>query len=111
MLVSDILKDPDFTLINQSDVSSIINNVFACDLLSHAMGFAAEKDILITVLNNVNVLGVASLLEFSGVVFSHNINVNDAIIKKANELDIPLLKTSLTTAEAVVRISKIGNGN
>jgi len=98
MRVNDLLKDPDFTLINQSDINKEINNVFACDLLSHAMGFAAENDLLITVLNNINVLGVASLLEFSGVVFSHNINVNDAIIKKANELDIPLIKTRLTTA-------------
>ena len=97
MLVSDILLDDDFTLINQSDINNKINNTFACDLLSHAMGFAEENDLLITVLNNVNVLGVASLLDFSGVVFSHNINVNDAIINKANELGIPLLKTTLTT--------------
>jgi hypothetical protein len=111
MLVRDILRDSDFTLINQSDVNNEINNVFACDLLSHAMGFAAENDLLVTVLNNINVLGVASLLDFSGVVFSHNINVNEAIIKKANELEIPLLKTRLTTAEAVVRISQLGNTN
>ena len=108
MLVSDILRDPDFTLINQSDINNEINNVFACDLLSHAMGFAAENDLLITVLNNVNVLGVASLLDFSGVVFSHNISVNKAIIDKANELEIPLLKTTLSTAQAVVRIQKLG---
>lgn len=111
MQVSDILKDSNFTLINQSDINNKINNVFACDLLSHAMGFAAENDLLITVLNNINVLGVASLLDFSGVVFSHNINVNEAIIKKANELEIPLLKTRLTTAEAVVRINSLGNTN
>lgn len=111
MLVSDILKDNDFTLINESEIDIKVNNVFACDLLSHAMGYAEENDILITVLNNVNVLGVASLLDFSGVVFSHNINVNEAIIKKANELHIPLLKTSLTTAQAVVRITNLGKTN
>ena len=111
MQVSDVLKDPNFTLINQSEIDNKVNNVFACDLLSHAMGFASENDLLITVLNNINVLGVASLLDFSGVVFSHNINVNEAIIKKANELEIPLLKTRLTTAEAVVRISQLGNTN
>ena len=111
MLISDILEDNDFTLINQSDTGNQINNVFACDLLSHAMGYAEENDLLITVLNNVNVLGVASLLDFSGVVFSHNINVNDTIIKKANELGIPLLKTKLTTAQAVVRITEIGKNH
>lgn len=107
MQVSDVLKDPNFTLINQSEIDNKVNNVFACDLLSHAMGFASENDLLITVLNNINVLGVASLLDFSGVVFSHNINVNDAIINKANQLGIPLLKTGLTTAQAVVRIHSL----
>lgn len=108
MLIKDILKDDSFTLINQGSIENKINNVFACDLLSHAMGHAEENDILITVLNNVNVLGVASLLDFSGVIFSHNISVNESIITKANELDIPLLKTSLTTAQAVVKINELG---
>ena len=108
MLVKDIVELPDFELINESDVNIEINNIFACDLLSHAMGFADENDLLITVLNNVNVLGVASLLDFSGVVFSHKINVNQAIIEKANELGIPLIKTALPTAQAVIKITEAG---
>jgi hypothetical protein len=111
MLVSDILKDDLFQLINQGDINKKINNVFACDLLSHAMGYAEENDILITVLNNVNVLGVASLLDFSGVVFSHNINVGDAVISKANELGIPLIKTSLSTAQTVVNLRDLREDN
>jgi hypothetical protein len=111
MLVSDILKDDLFQLINKGDINNKINNVFACDLLSHAMGFAEENDLLITVLNNVNVLGVASLLDFSGVVFSHNINVGAAVLAKANELGIPLIKTSLTTAQAVVKIRDMRKDN
>ena len=75
------------------------------------MGFANENDLLITVLNNVNVLGVASLLDFSGVVFSHKTNVNETIIAKANELGIPLIKTALPTAQAVININELGDNN
>jgi serine kinase of HPr protein (carbohydrate metabolism regulator) len=108
MKIKDVLNNSNFNLINNGDTLREINKTFASDLLSHVMGFAEEDDILITVLNNINVLGVASLLDFSGVIFSHNINVNDAIIAKANELNIPLLRTKLSTAEAVVILDKLG---
>jgi predicted transcriptional regulator len=108
MRISDVIALEDFTLINQVDINSQINKLFASDLLSHAMGNAQENDLFITVLNNVNVLGVASLLDFSGVIFTHNISVNDAIIKKANELNIPLIKTSLSTVQVVIKLNQIG---
>jgi len=111
MKIKDLLENNHFTLINDGVVDAEINNVFASDLLSHVMGFANEDDCLITVLNNINVLGVASLLDFSGVIFSHGIKVNQAVIDKANELDIPLLSTKLTTAETVVMIHELGNNN
>ena len=108
MKIKDLLSTEEFVLINKGDTELEINNVFSSDLLSHVMGFAEENDILITVLNNINVLGVASLLDFSGVIFSHNVSVNEAIITKANELNIPLLKTKLSTAKAVVTLHKLG---
>ena len=108
MKVSELINNDNFELLNTDLIDKEINKVFASDLMSHVMGFAEESDILITVLNNINVMGVASLLDFSGVIFSHNVNVNEAIIKKANELEIPVLKTSLTTSETVVLLDKLG---
>lgn len=108
MQVKDILANEHFELINNASTELDINEIFASDLLSHVMGFAKEDDILLTVLNNINVLGVASLLDFSGVIFTHNINVNESIINKANELNIPLLKTKLSTAETVILLNKLG---
>lgn len=108
MIIKLLVENENFKLINDASTNGEINNVFSSDLLSHVMGFAAENDILITVLNNINVLGVASLLDFSGVIFSHNIKVNEAVISKANELDIPLLKTKLSTSETVVLLHNLG---
>lgn len=105
MRITDILKNDKFTLINNEvNLDNQINKLFASDLMSHVMGFAETNDCLVTVLNNINVLGVASLLDFSGVIFAHNVKVNEHIIKKANELEIPLLHTELTTVEAVMQI-------
>lgn len=111
MLVKDILNNNNFKLINDVTSEIEVNNLFASDLLSHVMGFASENDVLLTVLNNINVLGVASLLDFSAVIFTHNIKVNENIIIKANELEIPIIQTSLSTAQAVIILNGVKSNN
>lgn len=112
MKVKEILLSENFTLItDESGLNNDINGIFSCDLLSHVMGNANNGNILITVLNNINVLGVASLLDLSCVIFSHNIKVNDEVVIKANELNIPLLKTKLPTADTVLTLSNMGIKN
>ena len=112
MKVKNILESVDFQLISDnSGIENEIKGIFSCDLLSHVMGFADEKNILITVLNNLNVLGVASLLDLSCVIFSHNIKVNPAIIDKSNQLNIPLIRTSLSTSKTVITLHKLGVEN
>ncbi|QMS85021.1 DRTGG domain-containing protein [Candidatus Xianfuyuplasma coldseepsis] len=109
MNINDVIADSQWTLLNSpGETNQTIQGVFACDLLSHVMGFANEGELLVTVLNNINVLGVVHLLDLSGVVFPHNIQVQQSIIDKANELGIPLLSTSMTTADTVVALHKLG---
>lgn len=109
MNIKELLNQSQWTLLNsQGDLDHQIQGVFACDLLSHVMGFANEGELLVTVLNNINVLGVVHLLELSGVIFPHNIKVQQSIIDKANALNIPLISTSLTTAETVVKLHQFG---
>lgn len=108
MKIKDIINNDHFTLINEASLDNVINNTFVCDLLSHVMGTAEEDDLLVTVLNNINVLGVASLLDLSGVIFTHNVIVNKDIITKANELEIPLIQTNLTSSQTVILIHQLG---
>ncbi len=109
MTVKDLLKLNHIRMINtEGNMNNEICGMFACDLLSHVMGHAKESNILITVLNNINVLGVASLLDLSCVIFTHNTDVNDDIIKKANELEIPLFVTSKSTSDTVVDLTQLG---
>ena len=109
MQVKDILQSEHLSLLNQQgNLKNTIKGIFACDLLSHVMGFAYENNVFITVLNNINVLGVASLIDLGCVIFSHDVEVNQDIIIKANELEIPLLSTKLTTAEITIELFKLG---
>lgn len=109
MKVKDITNIEHLRMINtKGNLSNELSGIFACDLLSHVMGHAEEGNVLITVLNNINVLGVASLLDLSCVIFTHDTEVNDEIIKKANELEIPLLVTPKTTSEITVILANLG---
>lgn len=108
MKVKDIILHKEFTLAQPSNqLEHVIHNVFASDLMSHAMGHADHNDLFITVLNNINVLGVASLLEFSAVIFAHGVQPNKEILDKAKELDIPILLTKETTVECIKLLSSM----
>ena len=109
MKVKDILSNNSFELIsNELGLDNEVKSIFSSDLLSHVMGNAGEGCVLITVLNNINVLGVASLLDMSCVIFSHGVKVSDQIISKSNELGIPLFRSKLTTVSTVLILDKLG---
>jgi serine kinase of HPr protein (carbohydrate metabolism regulator) len=108
MLIKDLTKLNELRLLHIGDENNEVKGIFACDLLSHVMGHAKEQQILITVLNNINVLGVVNLLDLSGVIFTHDTEVNEAVINKAKDLNIPLFVTPLPTAEIVITLKQFG---
>jgi len=109
MHLRNLTEIPEFTLLTSiTNPDQELHGLFASDLLSHVMGNAHEGDILITVLSNINVLGVASLLDLSAVVFTHNADVPEAVLRKATELGIALFRTKLPTAETVILLHNKG---
>lgn len=109
MFVKDILENDVFTLLNNpSDIDREVSGIFSCDLLSHVIANAQEDNLLITILNNINVLGVASLIDLSCVVFAHNVKPQQEIIERANNLGIILLGSNKSTSETTVLLHKLG---
>jgi|GEM_PF-700998 len=108
MNTKEIGNHEGFTQINavQNNERSI-NKLFASDLLSNVMGQTNEHDCLLTMLNNINVIGVASLNDLSCVIFTQGVQVKQELIDKATELDIPLFSTSYSTVEAIVALTRI----
>lgn len=108
MTTNNIANYDGFTLINSvDDLSQKVHKLFASDLLSNVMAQTDHNDCLITMLNNINVIGVASLNELSCVIFTQGIIVKDELIKKANELNIPLFSTTFSTVETILVLDKL----
>ena len=102
MTVNDILKYPEFTVVNQED-DRAVEKIFCCDLLSIAMAKAPEDSVWVTVMSNRNVIAVASLTDVSCVVLAEGYNYDDDAIEAAKG-KVTLLKTDLPIYEAAVKI-------
>lgn len=84
-------------LAGEAGLSNVIEDVYICDLLSWVMGRAAENCAFITIKGNINSIGVASLIGASCVIIAEDAPVDDNSLKKADEEDIPVLKSTLNS--------------
>ncbi|MEG0276086.1 MAG: hypothetical protein RR630_03560 [Coprobacillus sp.] len=101
-------KEECIVLVNQNECLQDIEGVYIGDLLSHVMANGKEGALWLTVQRHVNVIAVAELNEFSAVIFVEGVVPEEDTIHKANELDIPLLKTNLDAFLLIKELISIG---
>ena len=81
---------------------------YTCDLLSHVMGKGQADMAWITVQTHMNVIAVASLLDFACVIIPENLPVEAPIIDKAKDEDIIILSSEKTAYELVALLYENG---
>ena len=84
-----------------------ITDVYIGDLLSWVMGRAKEGDAWITIMNNINIVAVASLTEAACIILAEGIGADEKIIEKADSEGIVILKSDMTAYQLAVEISKM----
>ena len=88
-----------------------VTGFYTCDLLSWVISHASSGDMWITVMNNLNILAVASLVDVSCVVIPEGIETYDNLLERAREKDITLIATDRSASDVIIEASKlIGNG-
>lgn len=106
MIVSD-LKNV-LELINEGDESRDIKDLYTGDLLSWVMGHVrCEESVLFTVLNTVNLIAVATLLDLSAIVFCEGVYPNKDVIDKANEEGVCLFISDDTTFHTALKVQEL----
>lgn len=108
MKVSELKEKLNLDLLTDSGFDD--RDVLGCyigDLLSHVMGKATEGDCWITIMNNINIVAVASLTEAACIILAEGVSAEEAIIKKADGEGIVILKSDLTAYELAVKISEL----
>lgn len=109
MTVGEIIQKTGFEVISESDKSKTVEGYYAGDLLSWVMGNAKPGSVWLTIMTNINVLAVASLLDLACVVICENSAIDGDIINTAKEKGINILRTPLPVYDACLMLGSISN--
>ena len=105
MTVENLLKNENFSPVVVADETREIVGAYCGDLLSWVMGKAEEDNAFITIMTNVNVIAVASLINVSVVIVCENAQMSDDIINAAKSKGINLIKSKLPSFETCSLLS------
>lgn len=73
---------------------------YCCDLLSWVMGRARSGDAWVTIMSNANVAAVGLLADVSCVVLGEGVAPDAALLSRAGQEDIPLLRAAMSSFDA-----------
>ena len=86
-----------------ADKEMTIGGCYLGDLLSSVMGSAAQDELWMTVITNINVVAVAQLLGLSGIVFLEGNRPAADVLDRAKKEEIPVFATEAPAYEAALR--------
>jgi hypothetical protein len=100
--LEDILLNDHYHLVNNyKTINKTYKEVYACDLLSAVIKHGKNNPILITQINSITTLGVATMLDLPAVILTEDKKFNIEVIKQADIEDIALIQTQLTSTEVM----------
>lgn len=88
---------------------AIIDGAYAGDLLSWVMGRASEGNVWATIMTNMNVVAVSTLVGMSAVIICENSEIGEDVIKAARERSVNLLRSDKPMYEMCVLLAQVIN--
>ena len=106
MTVAELAENMGLEAISLPNPEQEITGAYAGDLLSWVMGRAEEGCVWATIMTNVNVVAVATLVGTAAAVVCEGCEIPEDVIAVACEKQINLLRSSLPIYEFCVAVSK-----
>jgi len=109
MDLSKIIQECNLEIVGGFDGEELqVKGAYIGDLLSLVMSKAKEKDIWVTIQTHLNIIAVATLVELTAIVIAEGMEIDEDTIRKANEVNVPLLRSSLSAYELACSLNKLG---
>jgi predicted transcriptional regulator len=105
MTVSSLAELNGFEIITAPFGERQISGIYIGDLLSWVMSRANEDNAWITIMSNVNVIAVATLVNVSCIIFAEGVRPDEELIKIADEKGINLICSELPAYESALLIN------
>ncbi len=93
--------------IHVADIDREVKGAYTGDLLSWVMTRLDADCAWVTIMNNVNVVAVASLADASCVIFTENAEISQDVTEKAKSQNINLFRTEKSSFEISYLIGKM----
>ncbi len=107
MTVAELVESFELEVINEADFSREAVGAYSGDLLSWVMTRLEADNAWITIMNNINVVAVASLADAACVIFTENAEIGADVTDKARLQGINLLRTKKSTFEISYLLGKM----
>ena len=104
MKISDFAKGINAEVLSLPRPDAVVTGGYCGDLLSRVMGRAIAGNVWITIMSNINTVAVALLANVSAILLSENAEIDEAVVAKAEEQGINVLRTSMTSFEAALTL-------
>ncbi len=102
------LKDKlDLTLLCGGNLDRQVTGCYCGDLLSWVMSRAQEGDAWLTVMGNINSIGVAVLADVACIILTENAAADDDALKRAEQNDVVIFRTEKNTYQTAAEISRL----
>ena len=109
MTVKQFAYAAEFNVISLPDENKEICGAYSGDLLSWVMGNANPGNLWITIMSNINIVAVATLVDTSAIIVCEGVELDDTIIETAKSKGINIMSTTLTAYETALKIAEIIN--
>ena len=107
MKLKDFVSTLELETLICPDENREVLGAYTGDLFSWVMTRLQADFAWVTIMNNVNVVAVASLADASCVIFTENAEVSDYVIEKAKAQNINLFRTDKSSYEISYLIGKM----
>ena len=110
MNLKQIITEIDFKILSRElDFSTIeVSNGYVSDLMSCVMAGASKNDLWVTLQSHSNIVAIAALLDLSAIIITEDSQPNEETIAKANQENIILLSTPLSSFNVVGKLWEFG---
>ena len=107
MTVKAFVNTSGFTPLCLPSPEKEIDGAYVGDLLSWVMGNANQGNIWITIMSNINIVAVATLVDASCIILSEGVSPDPDALKTAESKGVNILSTPLSSFQAAIAVSEL----
>ena len=107
MDVKTLKEKLDLKLLCGDDLERPVTGCYCGDLLSWVMSRAQENDVWLTVMGNINSVGVAVLADVACIILTENAALDADALKRAEQNGVIILQTEKNSYQMAAAISKL----